>query len=429
MSQPQKVLIRVVEGRGLADVLHGNCKLIVSLGELVFESRAVASLELGIYKWQYEAIFEVNDPTNDSIRVDLFCQKAVRGRAICNLKDLHQGRSSTWLPVLVPKKIKSKFAPEIQFITKAFGFGKALGTVARTASKIVPMPHYDPIEVTVLDIMLHPASTDLIELPTDPQVWSELSRSMEAHQNLSKKHPLVRITPKFRTRRSKTVEEEQPTSSLKVNISFVKSFMTNYRSSRTHKLLISKLGTEYAQQLTTDSDFWNTLISFVYLRRQYEMFDNFKSGDQVAVQVISKRTQEAPRQAKIQSVISRTGERKRCIVQYEGRSTETVHFSKLRPWKDRLNIVVSYTKKPLDHIYMSTSEWDTVKAEWESANKRGKYSWLNEIDVDDITDELPLSQIITGIKFPGEDMIGDGNEFIDEGDQLLNTNSRATQDL
>ena len=66
--------------------------------------------------------------------------------------------------------------------------------------------------------------------------------------------------------------------------------------------------------------------------------------------------------------------------------------------------------------------------EWESANKRGKYSWLNETDVDDITDELPLSQIITGIKFSGEDMIGDDNEFI-EGNRLFEINGKSTQDL
>eukprot|EP01060_Flectonema_neradi_P030379 TRINITY_DN4396_c0_g1_i1.p1 TRINITY_DN4396_c0_g1~~TRINITY_DN4396_c0_g1_i1.p1 ORF type:complete len:431 (+),score=62.25 TRINITY_DN4396_c0_g1_i1:90-1382(+) len=430
MSQPQKVLVRVVEGRGLSDVLQGDCKLLVSLGEVVFESRAIKNSELGVYKWQYEAIFEVEDPATESIRVDLWSQKSTRGRVICHLKDLNQGRSSMWLPVLVPKKVRSKFAPEVQLVLKVFGFGKASPNSSRTHAKLVPVPHYDPIEVTVLDVMLHPASTELIEMPTDAQVWTELERSMEAFPNLSSKNPVVRITPKARLKRGKPVDNEPPPTSLKVNISFVKAFMSNYKVTRTHKLLVSKLGTEYTQQLTTDADFWNTLVSAVYLRRQCEKFTSFRVGDQVAVQVITKRAQEAPRQAKVQSVISRSGERQRCIIQYETRSTETVPFSKLRPWKERLSLVVSYTKKPLEQLYMSTTEWDTIKAEWESANKRGKYAWLNEIDTTEVTDDLPLFKIITGVKFPGEDTIGDGNQFEDvEDDLLLETNSRATQEL
>eukprot|EP01059_Diplonema_ambulator_P010527 TRINITY_DN20548_c0_g1_i1.p1 TRINITY_DN20548_c0_g1~~TRINITY_DN20548_c0_g1_i1.p1 ORF type:complete len:430 (+),score=144.08 TRINITY_DN20548_c0_g1_i1:1270-2559(+) len=390
----KKLFVRVVEGRGLANLIVGESSVYITLGEEKYHSRPCKMVNAKL-AWKAEVLFNVENE-DAVLRIDVKDCELTRATTVVDLRELFEGRTEKVYEIINRRGTVIPGA-EMLIVLKAYGFGRTFEVTENDGktTPLLPLPPLGDIKVSELEMLLSPQEDrTTAKLPSEPQFWLELSEAMKENPIISQTPPLIKTTTPDKTE-------------LKVNISYVMAFYGAWKKNRTHHLLIKDLEKEQAQKVCVNEEFWNTFISVVHVQRAAEKSapPALKAGDMVAYQHPDKRNYELSQKGKITGVVKR-GDRQYFTVDFiDGKKEKGVKPSMLRLWSSRLHLLVACSRFPKENFYISLDEWKLAIKEWAHTNSLGKYAWRAALEpsIDfhgnvTYTKDMPLSSLITGFK-------------------------------
>ena len=443
----KKVLVRVVEGRGLRSLVFIDAAVQISLRGESVESNS-SRKDKGRFTWGLEGLFTVGDEKEDSITISLQEMRQTRGRVRIPLKDVFEGRSERWFPVGgKEQRSGDREKPEVRVVMKCYGFGRTI-EVSETA--LLGPPPLPKVEVSELDMLLYPSNAELqsLTLPAHRQFWTDLAAAVKADPTLALAPPLTRLNVRGGisgagggpsgsaqgAAAGATAPSEKAT--LLANVGFVRSFHDNWRATRTHRLTITDTEAGKIQTCCVTKAFWSTFISVLVMRQSTAAnAAPFREGDAVAYRSEDKR--DPPKAAKVQAGPS--SKRTYDLLLDDGTTVKHAKATDIRRWKDRQAYVVNSSSHAKNDVWVSKKEWEATVEEWSRVNNLGRYAWQattvedaapppSRGDEEVAAERRALASVIKSIKFvegPGPARLQTGEGGGGGGSHKLRRPSRS----
>eukprot|EP00754_Rhynchopus_humris_P006662 Rhum_TRINITY_DN13183_c0_g1::Rhum_TRINITY_DN13183_c0_g1_i1::g.57388::m.57388 len=383
----KKVLVRVVEGRGLRSLVFIDASVQISLRGESVESNS-SRKDKGRFTWGVEGLFTVGDETEDVVSITLQEMRQTRGRVRIPLKDVFEGRSERWFAVGgKEQRGGDREKPEIRVVLKCYGFGR---TIEVSEAALLGPPPLPKVEVSELDMLLYPSNAELqsLTLPAHRQFWTDLAAAVKADPTLALAPPLTRLNvrggitgaggPSAPAQggggggAAAAAAAPSEKATLLANVGFVRSFHDNWRATRTHRLTITDTEAGKIQTCCVTKAFWSTFISVLVMRQSTAAnAAPFREGDAVAYRSEDKR--DPPKAAKVQAGPS--SKKTYDLVLDDGTTVRHAKATDVRRWKDRQAYVVNSSSHAKNDVWVSKKEWEAVVEEWSRVNNLGRYAW------------------------------------------------------